>query len=560
MFASSVKAVGESNESPWTEDAVPHPADPYGRSKLEAERRVREAARRHGVHATILRLPLVYGPGMKANALRLFQLVDRGTPLPLGLIHNRRSLLYTGNLTAALIAAMECPAGGETFFVSDDEDLSTPQLVRAIARALGRPARLVPIPVRGAQGGRSSRRPRFPSGGLSAHDGCHRSAHRLADGGLLQAEANRRLRPTLYRRGRHERDRPVVSPPREQRGAMSHFVAIGAGAFIVSAALSEAVRLYALKRSLLDLPNERSLHSSPTPRGGGLAIVLVVIGGLALMAAAGLLSAPVAIAFIGGGALVGLVGWLDDNTAHFRRDPLFNPRGGQYLGRLVARGECHISLPAREGRTSGSGARLLAVAALIWAINLYNFMDGIDGLASAQAVATGLLGAVLVAPRSPALASISLLVAAAAAGFLPWNWSPARIFLGDVGSGFLGFMFGALAVADRAGRHFTLAGMGHPAWRVLCHATLTLVRRMIRGRALVFCRTGPMRTSARYRRDGRMPKSPSLYCVWTWDLGCWPGSQGSRPELLPLVVVAVAIGLGWAYRSSFAGFQHPPRP
>jgi nucleoside-diphosphate-sugar epimerase len=147
VFASSVKAVGESNESPWTEDAVPHPADPYGQSKLEAERRVREAARRHGVPATILRLPLVYGPGMKANALRLFQLVDRGIPLPLGLIHNRRSLLYTGNLTAALIAAMECPAGGETFFVSDDEDLSTPELVRAIARALGRPARLVPIPV-----------------------------------------------------------------------------------------------------------------------------------------------------------------------------------------------------------------------------------------------------------------------------------------------------------------------------------------------------------------------------------------------------------------------------
>jgi UDP-N-acetyl-alpha-D-quinovosamine dehydrogenase len=147
LFASSVKAVGESNEAPWTEAATPAPADPYGRSKLEAEGLVREAAARHGLHAPILRLPLVYGPGMKANALRLFQLVDRGVPLPFGSMHNRRSLLFTGNMLAALIATIESPEGSDTFFVSDDEDLSTPRLVTAVARALGRPARLVPVPV-----------------------------------------------------------------------------------------------------------------------------------------------------------------------------------------------------------------------------------------------------------------------------------------------------------------------------------------------------------------------------------------------------------------------------
>ncbi len=145
-FFSSVKAVGESTEIPWTELTPPAPVDSYGITKLEAETVVRELAAKHGVHAPILRLPLVYGPRMKANALRLFDLVDRGLPLPLGGIRNRRSLLFSGNLVAALFAALENPAGNDTFFVSDGEDLSTPELIQAIGRALGRRTPLFPIP------------------------------------------------------------------------------------------------------------------------------------------------------------------------------------------------------------------------------------------------------------------------------------------------------------------------------------------------------------------------------------------------------------------------------
>jgi nucleoside-diphosphate-sugar epimerase len=147
VFFSSVKAVGEGSETPWTESTPPAPADAYGATKLEAEAVVRSLADREGVHAPILRLPLVYGPEMKANALRLFQLVDRGVPLPLGSVRNRRSLLFTGNLMVALFASLESPAGSDTFFVSDAEDLSTPALVALIARSLGRQARLVPFPV-----------------------------------------------------------------------------------------------------------------------------------------------------------------------------------------------------------------------------------------------------------------------------------------------------------------------------------------------------------------------------------------------------------------------------
>jgi nucleoside-diphosphate-sugar epimerase len=146
-FASTVKVVGEGSEQVWSELTPPAPADAYGRTKLEAERLVREVSTRHGLHAPILRLPLVYGPGMKANALRLFQAVDLGLPLPFGAVDNRRSVLYAGNFVAALASAIEHEAGDDLFFVSDGPAVATPDLIRAIARALGKPARLIPVPV-----------------------------------------------------------------------------------------------------------------------------------------------------------------------------------------------------------------------------------------------------------------------------------------------------------------------------------------------------------------------------------------------------------------------------
>jgi nucleoside-diphosphate-sugar epimerase len=145
VFASSVKALGEHTDRPWTDDTPPAPADPYGRSKLAAEALVREASAH--MHTVSLRLPLVYGPGMKGNMRSLFRVVERGAPLPLGGVRNRRSLLYVGNLAAAVRAVLASPAArGQSFVVSDGHDLSTPELVRAIAAALGRPARLVPVP------------------------------------------------------------------------------------------------------------------------------------------------------------------------------------------------------------------------------------------------------------------------------------------------------------------------------------------------------------------------------------------------------------------------------
>lgn len=147
IFFSSVKAVGEMNIAPWTEAVVPRPLDPYGISKLKAEELVREYGGRSGMHTAILRLPLAYGPGMKGNMIRLFDAVKHGLPLPLRNVRNRRSMVFSGNVVAALSSVLRSPrAFGETFFVSDGADLSTPELLRAVGFALGKPPNLFPMP------------------------------------------------------------------------------------------------------------------------------------------------------------------------------------------------------------------------------------------------------------------------------------------------------------------------------------------------------------------------------------------------------------------------------
>lgn len=148
VLASSVKAVGERFERPITEAQAPAPEDAYGRSKLEAEAVVAAAAADGALWAPVLRFPLIYGPGVRANMRALFGLVARGVPLPFGAVRNRRSYLYVENAASAVVAVLEHEGrGAPPFFVSDGVDFSTADLVRAIAAALGRRARLVHVPV-----------------------------------------------------------------------------------------------------------------------------------------------------------------------------------------------------------------------------------------------------------------------------------------------------------------------------------------------------------------------------------------------------------------------------
>lgn len=150
VYVSSIKVNGEATLArPFTEADPPAPEDAYGTSKLEAEQALRRVAAETGLDAVVVRPCLVYGPGVRGNLLRLLEVIARGIPLPLGSVRNRRSLIGVENLCDLLVRCIRHPAAaGETFLASDGRDLSTPELVRGLAAGLGRPARLVPVPVR----------------------------------------------------------------------------------------------------------------------------------------------------------------------------------------------------------------------------------------------------------------------------------------------------------------------------------------------------------------------------------------------------------------------------
>lgn len=149
IYLSSIKVNGEySTSAPFRESDIPAPTDAYGSSKYEAEQVLWQVAAETGLAVTILRPPLVYGPGVKANFLRLLQQVASGFPLPLASVKNQRSLLYLGNLVDAIVTCLSHPAAaGQLFLLSDGEDISTPLLIRRLAVALERRPHLFPFPL-----------------------------------------------------------------------------------------------------------------------------------------------------------------------------------------------------------------------------------------------------------------------------------------------------------------------------------------------------------------------------------------------------------------------------
>ncbi|MBD9575182.1 UDP-glucose 4-epimerase family protein [Pseudomonas sp. BGr12] len=149
VFVSSIKVNGEETAPghPFTADAEPKPQDPYGQSKLEAEQALFDVARQTGLEVAVVRPPLVYGPGVKANFASLMRALQRRLPLPFGSIDNRRSLVARDNLVDLLLLCARHPAAaGQVFLVSDGEDLSTAQLCRGLSKALGVRPRLLPVP------------------------------------------------------------------------------------------------------------------------------------------------------------------------------------------------------------------------------------------------------------------------------------------------------------------------------------------------------------------------------------------------------------------------------
>jgi len=158
VFISSVKVNGEVTLAgqPFTEEDAAAPQDGYGLSKMEAEQGLRQLSAGTGMEVVIIRPPLVYGPGVRANFAAFIRAVQRGWPLPLGAVHNQRSLVALDNLVDFIITCITHPlAANQTFLVSDGQDLSTTELVRGMAQAAGLPARLLPLPVWALRAGAS---------------------------------------------------------------------------------------------------------------------------------------------------------------------------------------------------------------------------------------------------------------------------------------------------------------------------------------------------------------------------------------------------------------------
>ncbi len=244
--------------------------------------------------------------------------------------------------------------------------------------------------------------------------------------------------------------------------------------------LTDVVRRYAMARAMLDVPNDRSSHQVPTPRGGGLAIAVVTLLAIALLGFGGLVPPDLSIALAGGGVIVATVGWIDDHgglPASVRAASHFVAGGWAlyWVGGLPS-----LQVGLREVSLGPVGA-ILALIAVVWCVNLYNFMDGIDGLAAGEAVTAGLFGgSMLLFAENWGLAAITFAIAAATGGFLAWNWAPAKIFMGDVGSGLLGFLFAAVAIASENAGAVPLL-----VWLLLLgvfafDATVTLFRRLVR--------------------------------------------------------------------------------
>ncbi len=314
------------------------------------------------------------------------------------------------------------------------------------------------------------------------------------------------------------------------------------GAFLASCWLTSVVRRYALGRSIVDRPNSRSSHTVPTPRGGGAAIAVSWFLALGWLVASGLLDTWVGLALLVGGGAIAVIGWVDD-----RRGLPATVRAGVHLAAAVWAVWCLGGLPFLNVGVSvaplGWMGGVLAVFGIAWLTNLYNFMDGIDGLAAGEAVSVGLVaGGLLMASGADGLALAALALAAASGGFLVFNWPPAKIFMGDVGSGLLGYAFGVLALAsERAGAVPLIVWMMLLAVFIV-DATATLTRRVVNGE-----RWFEAHRSHAYQRAVQAGYSHRNVTVAVMGLNALLAVAATGvwlvPALFPVVLVVTAGGL-----------------
>ncbi len=300
-------------------------------------------------------------------------------------------------------------------------------------------------------------------------------------------------------------------------------------------ASSYALTLWVIKNAedlgLIDIPNIRSSHSTPTPRGGGAVFTITFYFGLLLLFAFGVVGGDWMLALIIGGPLVAIIGFLDDRKSL--------PAGVRLIVHLVAAVATYAIISKMfsyqmEISFLPSNQILLSVFCILyvmWMVNLYNFMDGIDGMAGTQGVIAALFSAGLSFWQGgPALGAIYLLLAASVAGFLFHNWSPAKIFMGDCGAYFLGFAFAALALISKvyAGHsihaHMILLGV------FICDATYTLLLRLVQGKRVYQAH----RDHAFQHAVQRGFSHRRVNIMWNAVTAFWLGPMAAASVLYPL--------------------------
>jgi Fuc2NAc and GlcNAc transferase len=258
-------------------------------------------------------------------------------------------------------------------------------------------------------------------------------------------------------------------------------ILIAVTAFATSWLITRKVRAIASAKGMLDHPNERSSHSIPTPRGGGLGIVVSVSLGCFLLWTVHAIDRDLSLALIVGGLAVATVGFLDDRYSLSVRYRLIVQLAAAMWAMFIM-GDLPAFQLGDRVIDPGVFGYVLGTVAIVWTSNLFNFMDGIDGLAGSEAAFITLAGAVIGAQGSMfiGVSAAALVVCAASVGFLIWNWPPAKIFMGDVGSGYLGYVIAVLALG--AAKASVLASI---VWLILggvffVDATVTLSRRLMR--------------------------------------------------------------------------------
>ena len=341
---------------------------------------------------------------------------------------------------------------------------------------------------------------------------------------------------------------------------MSIAVPFVAVAFVLSAIGAVILTRYTLQLKLLDVPNERSSHTNPTPRGGGIAIVATCTVGIALALLTGYLDPALGIVLLAGGLIVAVVGFVDDFKGVSTRTRLAIHFCVALLALSVMEGTSTLQIGNRNVELVGVWY-VVAILGVIWAMNLFNFMDGIDGIAASESAFIALSGALISIPMaiSTGVSVFAAMLAGSSLGFLRWNWQPARVFMGDVGSCYIGYVLAVLVLASSS-QHSAAIWV----WLVLgggffVDATVTLVRRLTRGERVYNAHRehAYQWQSRRFRSHATVTTSFTvLNVLWLLPAAILCAFQPERAiyiaggALLPLVVLAVVAGAGRAEQAA----------